>query len=76
MYWYSQRRKTNRTGRKFCQIDVQVDQWREAGLDRSSTIRLSRLVTVEKSILTRRIGKLSLADASRVRTLWNEKFHL
>ena len=57
-------------------LDVQVDQWREAGLDRSSTIRLSRLVTVEKSILARRIGRLSLADASRVRTLWNEKFRL
>jgi hypothetical protein len=27
-------------------LDVQVSDWREAGLDKPSTIRLSRLVTV------------------------------
>jgi hypothetical protein len=32
--------------------------------------------TSGESILTRRIGRLRLADASRVRTLWNEKFRL
>jgi mRNA interferase MazF len=57
-------------------LDVQVGDWRAAGLDKPSTIRLSRLVTVEKSILKTRIGKLAAADAHRVKTLWNEKFRL
>lgn len=57
-------------------LDVAVGDWREAGLDKPSTIRLSRLVTVEKTILKLRIGKLSANDARRVRNLWNEKFRL
>ena len=48
----------------------------EAGLDKPSTIRLSRLVTVEKAILKVRIGKLATEDLQSVRTLWNEKFRL
>jgi mRNA interferase MazF len=57
-------------------LDVAVEHWQEAGLDRPSTIRLSRLVTVEKSILRTQIGRLNAADANRVRTLWNTKFRL
>src|SRR3972149_6547083 len=57
-------------------LDVQVDGWREAGLDKPSPIRLSRLVTVEKSILRLRIGTLTSEDADRVRRLWNDKFRL
>ena len=57
-------------------LDVQVSRWQEAGLDRPSTIRLARLVTVEKPILKLRIGRLTAEDANRVRTLWNEKFRL
>jgi mRNA interferase MazF len=57
-------------------LDVQVGDWREAGLDKPSTIRLSRLVTVEKSILKLRIGRLTAEDADRVRGLWNDKFRL
>jgi mRNA interferase MazF len=57
-------------------LDIDVKDWRETGLDRPSTIRLSRLVTVEKAILHVRIGQLSDDDASRVRFLWNEKFRL
>ena len=57
-------------------LDLSVNRWQDAGLDKPSTIRLSRLVTVEKEVLKLRIGRLSAEDVRRVRTLWNEKFHL
>jgi len=57
-------------------LDLAVEGWREAGLEKPSTIRLTRLVTIEKSILKLRIGRLGPADRERVRTLWNDKFHL
>ncbi len=57
-------------------LDLPVTNWQEAGLEKPSTIRLSRLVTVEKSLLRLRIGRLAREDLDRVRTLWNEKFRL
>ena len=57
-------------------LDLPVTHWKEAGLEKPSTLRLSRLVTVEKTILKVRIGKLRPDDLERVRTLWNERFRL
>ncbi len=57
-------------------LDLAVSHWQEAGLEKPSTIRLSRLVTVEKQILKLRIGRLAAEDLNHVRSLWNEKFRL
>ena len=57
-------------------LDLPVAAWQEAGLEKPSTVRLSRLVTVEKAILKVRLGKLNQYDLGRVRTLWNGKFRL
>jgi mRNA-degrading endonuclease toxin of MazEF toxin-antitoxin module len=57
-------------------LDMPVTHWQEAGLEKPSTIRLSRLVTVEKPLLKMRIGRLVAVDLHRVKTLWNEKFRL
>ena len=57
-------------------LDLTIDSWQEAGLEKPSTIRLARLVTVEKSVLKLRIGRLDRGDLSRVRMLWNERFRL
>ena len=57
-------------------LDLTVSHWQEAGLEKPSTIRLSRLVTVEKQILKLRIGRLAAEDFNHVRSLWNEKFRL
>ncbi|MBI4559901.1 MAG: type II toxin-antitoxin system PemK/MazF family toxin [Candidatus Hydrogenedentes bacterium] len=57
-------------------LDLQVCNWEEAGLKKPSTIRLSRLVTVEKTILKVRIGRPDRTDLDRVRVIWNEKFRL
>jgi len=57
-------------------LDYAASDSKSAGLDRPSTIRLSRLVTIEKSLLRARIGSLSDADREAVRSLWNDKFWL
>jgi len=57
-------------------LDLAVTNWQEAGLEKPSTIRLSRMVTVEKPLLRLRIGRLSREDLDRVKKLWNEKFRL
>lgn len=57
-------------------LDLPVTNWQEVGLEKPSTIRLSRLVTVEKSLLRLRIGRLAHVDLEHVRMLWNEKFRL
>jgi mRNA-degrading endonuclease toxin of MazEF toxin-antitoxin module len=40
-------------------LDAVISDWREAGLAKLSIARLDRLVTAEKTILGRKIGKLS-----------------
>ena len=57
-------------------LDLRIAQWQEVGLEKPSTIRLSRLVTVEKSLLKVRIGKLSEKDLNIVRKTWNKQFRL
>jgi mRNA interferase MazF len=57
-------------------LDLALTGWKEAGLEKLSTVRLSRLVTVEKAILKLRIGRLVADDLDRARNLWNEKFRL
>jgi mRNA interferase MazF len=57
-------------------LDLPITHWQEAGLEKPSTIRLSRLVTVEKSLLKLRIGRLAADDLNLVRATWNEQFRL
>src|SRR4051812_38624128 len=42
-------------------LDIAVQRWREAGLQKPSVVRLTRLVTAEKNLLRHRIGKLTEA---------------
>ena len=57
-------------------LDLHVTHWQEAGLEKPSTIRLSRLVTIEKGLLGLRIGRLAPDDLALVRLTWNEQFRL
>ena len=57
-------------------LDLRIGHWKEVGLEKPSTIRLSRLVTVEKALLKVHIGKLSDKDLNLVRNTWNEQFRL
>ena len=57
-------------------LDYRPMEWPLAELDAPSTIRVSRLVTIEKSLLRARLGNLSAHDREAVRTMWNEQFRL
>jgi mRNA interferase MazF len=57
-------------------LDFSLVGWREAGLEKPSTIRLSRLVTLDKSLFKTRIGRLTEEDLVQARRLWNEEFRL
>jgi len=57
-------------------LDVPLTQWREAGLEKPSVVRLTRLVTVEKTLLKLKIGELSSVDLQSVRLAWNQHMRL
>lgn len=57
-------------------LDVPVTQWREAGLEKPSVVRLTRLVTAEKTLLKLKIGELSAVDMQSVRLAWNQHMRL
>ena len=52
-------------------FDVSLADWAAAGLAMPSVVRLNRIVTIEKSLLFRRLGVLSQADEDAVRRIWN-----
>ena len=57
-------------------LDIPINFWREAGLEKPSVIRLNRLVTAEKTLLIKQIGKLTIADAGNVKAAWNTRMML
>lgn len=56
--------------------DVAVADWRAAGLLKPSTVRLARLVTVDKSLLLRKFGTLGPADRAAITARWNQRMRL
>jgi hypothetical protein len=57
-------------------MDVAISDWRQAGLAKASVARLDRLVTAEKTILGRKLGKLSSRDEQTIRRAWNQQMRL
>jgi mRNA interferase MazF len=57
-------------------LDVVLTDWQAAGLLRPSVARLDRIVTAEKAVLVRRLGRLSSRDLESVRSTWNQKMTL
>jgi len=57
-------------------LDAVISDWREAGLAKPSVVRLDRLVTAEKTILGRKLGRLSLRDKEVIRRAWNQHMRL
>lgn len=50
--------------------DVPLNDWASSGLRLASTLRLSRLDCLEKSLLLFRLGQISEADAQGVKEAW------
>lgn len=57
-------------------LDVTLHDWQQAGLALPSVARLDRLVTAEKSVLGRRLGRLSSGDQTAVKVAWNQHMRL
>jgi mRNA interferase MazF len=52
--------------------DVALADWKAAGLRVPSTVGLSRLDCLEQSLLIRRLGVISSADATILKAVWDQ----
>ncbi|MEI6872183.1 MAG: type II toxin-antitoxin system PemK/MazF family toxin [Verrucomicrobiota bacterium] len=52
-------------------LDVLLTEWLEEGLLKASAAGLDRVVTVEKSLLVKKMGQLTPVDLDAVRLRWN-----
>jgi mRNA-degrading endonuclease toxin of MazEF toxin-antitoxin module len=57
-------------------LDIAISDWAAAGLAKPSIARLNRLVTAEKTLLGRHLGRLTAGDAANIRTAWNQYMRL
>ncbi|WGV27853.1 PemK-like protein [Halotia branconii] len=53
------------------QTDIILNDWAISSLRVVSTVRLSRLDCLEKSLLLAKIGQISQSDAKRLKELWD-----
>ncbi len=58
-------RVTSQEGRH--EFDVELKDWKPAGLLRESIVRVHKLATLEKAVIGRRMGKLSEPDWKNVK---------
>jgi mRNA interferase MazF len=52
--------------------DVALNGWESSGLRVASTVRLSRLDCLEKTLLLAKIGQIVEADAEQLKLVWSE----
>lgn len=53
-------------------FDIALAQWREVGLPKPSTIRLTKLATVDRRLIHHRIGRLLPDDGRAVAQVWHQ----
>lgn len=54
--------------------DVRLAEWEQAGLLLPSVVRLHKLATLQKGLVERRLGILTLKDLSKVKTKLQQIF--
>ena len=54
------------------QTDVVLIDWEKCGLRVDSTVRLSRLDCIERSLLIKKLGELSASDAKVLKEVWTQ----
>ena len=57
-------------------FDVPIHQWREAGLNTASTIRVHKLTVLAKDEIVRRLGELTAADRTAVGEVLRRAFSI
>ena len=54
--------------------DVQLADWQAARLIAASVVRLSKVTTIRKTLVDRRLGALSPKDKKSIREVWAKMF--
>jgi mRNA interferase MazF len=54
--------------------DIGIHEWQECGLLRESWVRLAKVACLEKRNVTRRLGRLSNTDRTRLAMAWLSLF--
>lgn len=54
--------------------DIRLSDWKATGLIVDSVVRLSKVATVKKSLVDRRLRALSAKDRTIVRRVWTRMF--
>lgn len=54
--------------------DVALEDWKKAGLPKKTVVRLAKLVTIDGSLVKKRIGRISANDSRLVRTSFARMF--
>ena len=54
--------------------DVRLPGWKGSGLIAESVVRLSKVATVKKSLVERRLGTLAVKDSAVVQRIWTRMF--
>src|ERR1035437_1986781 len=57
-------------------FDVPIHQWREAGLNTASTIRVLNLTVLEKDEIVRRLGELAADDQAALAQVLRRAFSI
>jgi mRNA-degrading endonuclease toxin of MazEF toxin-antitoxin module len=55
-------------------FDVPIQQWREAGLNTASTIRVHKLTVLAKDEIVRRLGELAVVDRTALAEVLRRAF--
>jgi len=54
--------------------DVALEDWKAAGLPKKTIVRLAKIVTVDASLIRKRIGRISSQDRKRVQANYADMF--
>ncbi len=52
------------------EFDLSLNHWIESGLPRASTVRLTKLATIDHRLVHHRIGRLQDEDAAALANIW------
>jgi mRNA-degrading endonuclease toxin of MazEF toxin-antitoxin module len=56
--------------------DLLLDRWKESGLLLPSSIRLTKIATLQKTLVLKKLGRLGSPERRKVRTILKNLFNL
>lgn len=65
---------TSNTAHLAFPLDVVLRDWKKAGLPKKTLVRITKVVTLDSSLIGRRIGRIEAHDRQSVRTAFKQLF--